>query len=67
MTEEELTKLWKEMKDQRVKERKLPYEPSPIEFGARVAEIAYEQGYDDGWESRAESEYMNSGLVGDPQ
>jgi len=45
MTQEELFKLWSEMRKQRVDNRLLPYEPSPIEFGARVAEIAYVQGW----------------------
>jgi hypothetical protein len=56
MTQDELFKLWSEMRKQRVDERLLPYEPSPIEFGARVADIEYDRGFDDGWESRADAE-----------
>ena len=48
--------LWTEMRNQRVKARQLPYEPSPIDFAQRVAEIEYERGFDDGWESRADAE-----------
>ena len=45
MTEQELIELWSEMRKQRVDKRLLPYEPSPIEFAARVAKIAYAQGW----------------------
>ena len=42
-----------------------------IEFAQRVADIEYDRGFDDGWESRASAEHMlelsKSGLVGDPQ
>jgi len=37
----------------------------------QFARAIYEMGNDDGWESRADAEYLNSsyptGLVGDPQ
>jgi hypothetical protein len=49
MTEQELIELWSEMRKQRVDERLLPYEPSPIEFGARVADRAYNDGYNVGY------------------
>jgi hypothetical protein len=49
MTQEELFKLWSEMRKQRVDNRLLPYEPSPIEFGARVADKAYDRGYNVGY------------------
>ena len=42
-----------------------------IEFALRIADIEYDRGFDDGWESRADAEYMlalsKSGLVGEPQ
>jgi hypothetical protein len=38
-----------------------------IEFALAIADIEYDRGFDDGWESRAESEYLNSGLIGEPQ
>ena len=37
------------MRKQRVDNRLLPYEPSPIEFGARVADKAYDRGYNVGY------------------
>ena len=60
MTEEQLKELWIEMRKQRIEARQLPYEPSPVEFGKKVAEIEYERGYNNGWDRE---EY--SGLVGD--
>jgi len=42
-----------------------------IEFALKIHEMGYNEGYDEGWESRAQSEHMNSsyptGLVKDPQ
>jgi len=38
-----------------------------IEFALKIHQMGYDEGYDEGWESSAVSEYMNSGLVGDPQ
>jgi hypothetical protein len=54
MTEEELFELWKKMRKERVDENlRPPYEPSAMEFGKRVAEVAYKKGYKrgntDGW------------------
>jgi hypothetical protein len=43
------------------------WEEQLIEFALKIHEMGYNDGYDEGWESRAESEYTNSGLVGDPQ
>ena len=47
------------------------WEEQLIEFAQRVADIEYDRGFDDGWESRASAEHMlelsKSGLVGDPQ
>ena len=50
---------------------------SPTDFAVtreqliEFAQAIYERGNENGWESRAESEYLNSsyptGLVGDPQ
>lgn len=49
MTKDELFELWKKMKKQRVDDGlPPPFEPSPIEFAARVAEISYERGYEQG-------------------
>jgi len=40
-------------------------------FALSIADIEYDRGFDDGWESRANAEHMlelsKSGLVGDPQ
>jgi hypothetical protein len=42
-----------------------------LSFARAIYEIAYNEGHDEGWESREEAEYFNSsyptGLVGDPQ
>jgi hypothetical protein len=42
-----------------------------LNFARAIYEIAYNEGHDEGWESREEAEYFNSsypsGLVGDPQ
>ena len=42
-----------------------------LKFARAIYEIAYNEGHDEGWESREEAEYFNSsyptGLVGDPQ
>lgn len=49
MTKDELFELWKKMKKQRVDDGlPPPFEPSPVEFAARVAEISYERGYEQG-------------------
>ena len=67
MTEDEIYQIFLDMMEERKVAKLLPWEPSRMDFAMKVAEIAYERGYNDGWESRAESEYLNSGLVGDPQ
>jgi len=38
-----------------------------LKFAQAIYQKGYDEGNDDGWESRAQSEYTNSGLVGDPQ
>jgi hypothetical protein len=38
-----------------------------LNFARAIHQMGYEEGYDDGWEGRGESEYTMSGLVGDPQ
>jgi len=38
-----------------------------LNFARAIHQMGYDEGYDEGWESSAVSEYMNSGLVGDPQ
>ena len=43
-----------------------------LNFARAIYEIAYNEGHDEGWESREEAEYFNrssypTGLVGDPQ
>ena len=43
-----------------------------IEFALQVADIEYDRGFNDGWESREQAEYFNrssypTGLYGDPQ
>jgi hypothetical protein len=38
-----------------------------IDFALKIHEMGYNKGYDEGWESRAESEYTMSGLYGEPQ
>ncbi len=38
-----------------------------LNFAQAIYKMGYDEGYDEGWESSAVSEYMNSGLVGDPQ
>jgi hypothetical protein len=43
------------------------WEEQLIEFALKIHKMGYDEGYDEGWESSAVSEYMNSGLVGDPQ
>ena len=49
MTKDELFKIWNEMRKQRVDDGlPPPYEPSPMDFAMKVAEIAYEEGYDQG-------------------
>jgi len=49
MTKDELFKIWNEMRKQKVDEGlPPPYEPSPMDFAMKVAEISYEEGYDDG-------------------
>ncbi len=67
MTEDEIYQIFLDMMEERKVAKLLPWEPSRMDFAIKVAEIAYERGYNDGWESSAVSEYMNSGLVGDPQ
>ncbi len=67
MTEDEIYQIFLDMMEERKVAKLLPWEPSRMDFAVKVAKIAYERGYDDGWESSAVSEYMNSGLVGDPQ
>jgi hypothetical protein len=46
-------------------------EDALLNFARAIYEIAYNEGHDEGWESREEAEYFNSsyptGLVGDPQ
>lgn len=56
MTREELIELWKEMRN----ELSSPFEPSPIEFAERVAEIAYTRGWCDGHKSGS------TGVFGEP-
>jgi hypothetical protein len=49
MTEEELFDLWNEMRKKRIDDGLTPpFEPSPIEFAARVAAIAYAKGFNEG-------------------
>lgn len=41
-----------------------------LNFALAIADIEYDRGFDDGWESRADAEYLNSSypveLVGEP-
>jgi hypothetical protein len=53
-------------------EDRVCWEDQLIEFAVKIHEMGYNEGNDDGWESREEAEYFNrssypSGLVGDPQ
>ncbi len=50
------------MMEERKVAKLLPWEPSRMNFAVKVAEIAYERGYNDGWDRE-----KYSGLVGDPQ
>lgn len=60
MTEEELFELWNKMRKERVEARKLPYEPSPMEFAMKVANIAHSRGYCEGHKSGS------TGVFGEP-
>jgi hypothetical protein len=72
MTEDEIYQVFLDTREERKVARKLPFEPSRMDFAMKVAEIAYERGCRDGWKSREEAEYFNrssypTGFVGDPQ
>ena len=67
MTEDELFQLWNRMRKQRVDEGlSPPFEPSPMEFGARVAKLAYEKGWNDGYDGCFQAT-NSTGLEGDAQ
>ena len=48
MTEDELYQIFLDMREERKVARKLPLEPSRMDFAMKVAEIAYERGYEQG-------------------
>ena len=48
MTEDEIYQIFLDMMEERKVARKLPWEPSRMDFAMKVAKIAYERGYDDG-------------------
>jgi hypothetical protein len=46
MTEDEIYQIFLDMREERKVARKLPFEPSRMEFAMKVAKIAYERGYE---------------------
>ena len=48
MTEDEVYEVYLEMMDERREAGKLPWEPSRMEFGIRVAKIAVAKGFNEG-------------------
>ncbi len=61
MTEDEIYQIFLDMKEERKVARKLPFEPSRMDFAMKVAEIAYDRGWSDGHKSG------RTGVYGDPQ
>jgi hypothetical protein len=49
MTEDEIYQIFLDMMEERKAAKLLPWEPSRMDFAVKVAEIAYERGYNDGW------------------
>lgn len=50
LTDQELYELYVKMREERVKSNlRPPFEPSCMEFGSRVAKIAYARGYRAGY------------------
>jgi hypothetical protein len=49
MTEDEIYGIFLEMMEERKEARKLPWEPSRMEFAIRVSEIAHQKGFAAGW------------------
>jgi len=47
MTEDEIYQIFLDMREERKVARKLPFEPSRMEFAMKVAKIAYERGYEE--------------------
>ena len=48
MTEDEIYQIFLDMREERKEARKLPFEPSRMDFAMKVAEIAYERGCEQG-------------------
>jgi hypothetical protein len=46
MTEDEIYQIFLDMMEERKVSKLLPWEPSRMEFAMKVAEIAYERGYE---------------------
>ena len=44
MTEDEIYQIFLDMMEERKVTRKLPWEPSRMDFAVKVAEIAYDRG-----------------------
>lgn len=76
MTEEQMIELWGDgsefgMTSETIGVMNNAFREVAMRFAQRVADIEYDRGFDDGWGSRADAEYMlassKTGLVGDPQ
>jgi hypothetical protein len=60
MTEDEIYEVYLQMMASRREARKLPFEPSRMEFAVRIASLAYSKGYNEGYKSG------NTGVFGEP-
>ena len=60
MTEDEIYGIFLEMMEERKEARKLPWEPSRMEFAIRVASIAYAAGWNEGHKGGS------TGVFGEP-
>ena len=64
MTEEQLLELWGDGSEFGLSPNdelfmNNAFREVAMKFAQRVADIEYERGFDDGWESRADAEYFN--------
>jgi hypothetical protein len=62
MNEDDIYQIFMDMVEERKVAGLRPWEPPRMDFAMKVAEFAYEKGYNDGWDRE-----NYSGLVGDPQ
>jgi uncharacterized membrane protein len=61
MTEDEIYSIFLEMLNERKEARKLPFEPSRMDFAMKVAEIAYQKGRYDGFDSGYDAAFYEHG------